>query len=149
MLQKLIRYKTFFKFALVGATGTLVDFSVYKILIIFLGFSPATARFFSYECGTINNFIWNNAWTFKDRQTNNSLFRRFLSFQLISSGGLVISVGLTKVLDMSFGSGYITRYSITFAYNTLYFLVTVPLVLIWNFTLNHFITWRHKDTSIM
>ena len=142
MIRRLSRFKTFFKFAIVGVSGTLIDFIIYKSLIIFLGLSPATARFFSYECGTINNFIWNNKWTFRDRQTNNSLLKRFFSFQLIGSGGLIISVVLTKILDVHFGNGSITIYSVTFAYNTLYFLVTVPLVLIWNFTLNHFITWR-------
>lgn len=143
MRKKISKYKTFFQFALVGASGTVIDFIVYQLLIIFGHLSPAFARFFSYECGTINNFILNNSWTFRQRKTNNSLKKRFISFQGISSGGLAIGVLITSILDHLFGNGYITVHSIHLSYNVLYFLITTPPILLWNFLLNHFVTWKH------
>ncbi|MDD2822930.1 MAG: GtrA family protein [Candidatus Daviesbacteria bacterium] len=139
------RAKTFIKFGIVGVTGTIVDFAFYKIFINGFDFNPATAKGFSAEIAVVNNFIWNNFWTFKYRKTKTNLGQKFLIFNLVSVGGIVIGVLIVKLLDMTFGSGYVYILGRHIAYNNFYFFATIPPVMIWNFVANHLITWKNKE----
>lgn len=136
--------KTVVKFSLVGLVGTLVDFLFYKIFINYLGFPPATAKGFSAEIAIINNFFLNNSWTFKYRKTKTNIWTKMGIFNLVSLGGLVISVLIVKYLHITFGDGFINIFGRPVAYNNFYFFMTIPPVMIWNFTVNHFVTWRHQ-----
>lgn len=138
------RAKTLVKFILVGVTGTIVDFTFYKLFIVFGGYPPATSKAFSAEIAIINNFILNNFWTFRYRKTGHSFIRKFLTFNTVSLGGLVIGVVIVKMLDLLYGDGFFNIFGWDLHYNTLYFFATIPPVLLWNFTINHFITWKHK-----
>lgn len=137
--------KTLIKFGVVGFTGTMLDFLVYKLLIWNFGLPPATSKGFSTEIAIISNFTLNNIWTFRHRNTSTSIYRRFISFQLISLVGLGIAVGIVKVLDLMFGHGFVDLGFRKLAYNNFYFFATIPPVMIWNFLVNHFITWKHED----
>ncbi|MFH0937199.1 MAG: glycosyltransferase [Candidatus Daviesbacteria bacterium] len=139
------RAKTVIKFGLVGLTGTIVDFIFYKVFINIGGFPPATSKAFSTEIAIINNFVWNNVWTFKYRKTNTNIWQKLGIFNLVSLGGLVIGVLIIKLLDIIFGEGFIEIGNWHLAYNTIYFFVTIPPVMAWNFTVNHFITWKHQE----
>lgn len=139
--------RTFYKFAIVGVTGTIIDLSVYNGLIILAHFPLASARIISAGLAIVNNFTFNNIWTFRDRKTKNSLFKKSGAYFLISLGAIGISAGITKVLDILYGDGILNLAGIRIAYHNIYFLLTIPVVMIWNFTLNHFITWRHHDQS--
>lgn len=138
------RAKTLVKFILVGVTGTIVDFTFYKLFIVFGGYPPATSKAFSAEIAIINNFILNNFWTFRYRKTGHSFIRKLLTFNTVSLGGLVIGVVIVKMLDLLYGDGFFSIFGWDLHYNTLYFFATIPPVLLWNFTINHFITWKHK-----
>ncbi len=139
------RAKTVIKFGLVGTIGTIVDFLFYKIFINSLTLTPATAKAFSAEVAIINNFILNNYWTFRYRKTTTNLWQKFGIFNLVSLGGLVIGVLIVKLLHMAYGDGFIYIFGHHIAYNNFYFFATIPPVMIWNFTVNHFITWRHRE----
>lgn len=138
------RAKTFLKFGIVGVTGTLVDFFFYKFFINNFGLPPATSKGFSTELGIINNFTWNNSWTFKHRKTKTSSLHRFLIYNGVSLGALAIGVLTIKFLHSIYGDGTAKIIGIKFAYNTLYFLASIPPIVAWNFTLNHFVTWKHQ-----
>lgn len=139
------RAKTFVKFSLVGFVGTFVDFLFYKIFINILSFTPATAKGFSAEIAIVNNFFLNNFWTFKYRKTKTNMWQKFGIFNLVSLGGLVISVLIVKYLHLTYGDGFFDFGVRKIAYNNFYFLATIPPVMIWNFTMNHLITFRHKE----
>src|SRR5258708_3371364 len=136
--------KTFFKFGIVGFLGTFVDFFFYKLFINLLHFAPATAKGFSSEAGIINNFTFNNFWTFRNRNVKTKLWQRFLIYNLVSLGGLAIAVLVVKFLHILYGDGFITIFGKQIAYNNFYFFATIPPVMVWNFTVNHYITWRHQ-----
>jgi dolichol-phosphate mannosyltransferase len=138
------RAKTLIKFSLVGFTGTMVDFMFYKILINYFGLTPAMSKGFSTEMGIINNFLLNNFWTFRSRKVSTNIYQRFGMYNLISFGGLLIAVIIVKMLHNIYGDGFITVMGRPIAYNNFYFFATIPPVMIWNFTANHFITWRKK-----
>lgn len=138
------RAKTFLKFGLVGATGTLIDFLFYKIFINYYGFPPATAKAISTAIAIINNFVLNDIWTFRGRKNNDNYFRKFGTFVAVSSIGLGIAVLIVKGLHEGFGDGFIWVAGRHVAYNNFYFFATIPPVMFWNFIVNHYVTWRHK-----
>ncbi len=137
--------KTLVKFGLVGVVGTLIDFAFYKIFIISFGFPPATAKGISTEIAILNNFLLNNYWTFSHRTTNTNIWQKLGIFNLVSLGGLAIAVLIVKTLHTVYGDGGINVLGRSVAYNNFYFFATIPPVMLWNFTVNHYITWRHKD----
>lgn len=141
------KIKTIVKFSMVGVIGTVVDLFFYKFFINKYHFAPATAKAFSTEFGIINNFLFNNFWTFRHRKTSTNIFHRFVIYNLVSFGGLVIAVSIVKLLYSVYGEGTIRLGVINIAYNTIYFFATIPLVMAWNFTINHFFTWKHQSKN--
>lgn len=139
------RAKTFVKFGMVGVVGTIVDFLFYKIFINTLSIPPATAKGFSAEIAIINNFILNNFWTFRYRKTKTNIWQKFGIFNVVSLGGLVIAVLIVKYLHTIYGDGFIYIFGRHMAYNNFYFFATIPPVMLWNFTINHLVTWRHQE----
>lgn len=136
--------KIVLKFGMVGLTGTIIDFCIYNFLIKKIGFPPATSKVFSTETAIVNNFLLNNFWTFKARTVSSNIFRRFGIFNLVSLGGLGIAVLVIKILHTLYGDGTAHIFGVGVQYYNLYFLVTIPPALVWNFTANNFITWRNK-----
>ncbi len=139
------RAKTLVKFSLVGVIGTLVDFFFYKVFINYLNLTPATSKGFSTEIAIINNFILNNYWTFRYRKTKTNIWQKFGIFNVVSLGGLIIGVLIVKYLHLTYGDGFIYVFGRHVAYNNFYFFATIPPVMLWNFTVNHLITWKHSD----
>lgn len=139
------RAKTLVKFSLVGFVGTIVDFLFYKFFINYFNFPPATSKGYSAEIAIINNFLLNNYWTFRYRKTKTNIYQKFGIFNLVSLGGLVISVAIVKFLHVTYGDGFVYLLGHHIAFNNFYFFATIPFVMLWNFTVNHFITWRHQE----
>lgn len=137
--------KTLIKFSLVGVVGTVVDFFFFKMLINYLSFTPATAKGFSGEIAILNNFILNNFWTFRYRKTKTNIWQKLGIFNLVSLGGLALGVLIVKYLHLIYGDGFVYLFGHHIAYNNFYFFATIPPVMIWNFTINHFVTWRHRE----
>lgn len=139
------RSKTLIKFGTVGFTGTLVDFIFYNIFIGMLGFRPATSKAISTEVAILNNFSWNNLWTFKKRKTKNTLWRKLAIFNLVSLGGLSLGVLVVKFLHIIYGDGIWQFGFIKLQYYNLYFFATIPPMMTWNFFMNHFFTWKKEE----
>lgn len=139
------RAKTLIKFGVVGFTGTLVDFFFYKFFINSLGMPPATSKGFSAEIAILNNFAWNHFWTFRYRKNKTNVWQKLGIFNLVSLGGLVIGVLIVKFLHTIFGDGFLEIGSFRAAYNNFYFFATIPPVLIWNFLINHLVTWKNQE----
>lgn len=139
------RAKTIIKFSLVGLVGTVVDFTFYNLFINFLNTPPATSKAMSTEIAIINNFVLNNMWTFRNRKTKNSLLKKMGIFNLVSLGGLAIGVLIIKLLHTIYGDGFVNILGLKLAYYNLYFFVTIPPVMVWNFTINHLYTWKNEE----
>ncbi len=139
------RSKTFIKFGAVGIAGTLVDFFFYKLFILNFGFTPPNAKLISTTVAIQNNFFLNNKWTFRKRKTKNSTFFRWLLFNLVSSGGVIISYGIVYMLHKIYGDGFLYFGTVHVAYNNFYFFATIPPVMVWNFLMNHYFTWKREE----
>lgn len=74
------------RFAIVGAGNTAVDFVVFFVLAA-LSVPAAAAQVVSYGAGMANSYIWNRRWTFEvKRKANIGEFLRFLAVNGLSLG---------------------------------------------------------------
>lgn len=97
----------FIKFGIVGFSGYLVTalglwLFTYNLPLSFLAWPLAT------ELGIISNFVWNNAWTFKEEMFTKiyDIVEKFVQFNVTSAGALVIMTVMGKVSDSLLGLHY-------------------------------------------
>ena len=85
------------------------------------------ASVLSAELAIVNNFWWNDRWTFSRTQLS---LRRFAQFNLVSLFGLVLTTGTLWVLVHYLGLYYLAAN-----------LVGIALAAIWGFAANSLWTW--------
>lgn len=91
--RRLLRYCT------VGVSNKFLDFFCYFLLTRYLGFSGNLiypAKGISFFIGSINSFIWNRRFTFKDR--NLITWNQISRFYLIVGTNLTINMGVHFVI---------------------------------------------------
>ncbi|HIK37392.1 MAG TPA: glycosyltransferase [Geminocystis sp. M7585_C2015_104] len=132
----------FFRFAFVGFTGVFVD-----MFFLFLLSDPTTlalpltrSKILAAQLAIVNNFLWNDAWTFGDVARKQpgirKKIRRFLKFNSICLAGLILNV---LFLNVFFNWFKWNRYLAN--------LMAIILVTIWNYWLNLKLNWRTTDTG--
>jgi len=84
-------HSRFFKFGIVGFTGFLVNFGFLR-LFRSLGLVETLSWLFSTELAIINNYVFNNLWTFGEKRIGGvkNTIVKFLQFNLTSAGALAI-----------------------------------------------------------
>jgi dolichol-phosphate mannosyltransferase len=132
--------KRFLSFGVVGFSGVFVDLGIFYVLRTVLGLGLTRSAIFSSEVAIINNFLWNDLWTFGDisrRQTGwRKRIKRLLKFNVICLSGLVLNVLLVNflfnVLEMN---EYLAK------------LIAIASVTLWNFWFNLKLSWRVTDAK--
>jgi len=133
----------FVRFGVVGLSGVVVDMGVLFLLSdpSMLGWGLTRSKLIAAELAIINNFIWNDSWTFGDIASHQRGFRhrlqRFAKFQLICLGGLVLN---TVLLNLQFNLLGMNRYLAN--------AVAIGIVTGWNFWLNFKLSWRAADPEL-
>lgn len=125
-------WKRVFKFGFVGISGIIVNMGVLWYLTEFVGLYYLVSSLFAIELSILNNFIWNDLWTFKTETSHklSSRWHRLLSFHAVSVGGLIINMGILFLLTSVGGVYYLLS-------NFIGILVGFG----WNFMVNRRITW--------
>ena len=150
---KEILMSRFFKFALVGGFGALVQLTslqLYRFILpdfqwLFMS-SFLTATLLSIETAIVSNFIINNAWTFADRKlAADKIVRKFAEFNLASMGSLLIQmivaflgenvIGLFVLFTLPF-------IGISIDTGTVYAVIGIGLGLFWNFFAYNYFIWK-------
>jgi dolichol-phosphate mannosyltransferase len=127
----------FLRFALVGLSGVAVDMGVLFLLSdpSTLGWGLTRSKFIGSELAIINNFLWNDLWTFGELSARQpgarARLRRFGKFQMICLAGVCLNALL---LNLQFNLLHINRYLAN--------AVAIALVTMWNFWLNSKMSWR-------
>ncbi len=85
--------RTFIKFVMVGGSGVVVNLGFFT-LFIELGLSKFLASPMAIELSIISNFFLNNYWTFRWRQTGDSVRIKGLKFNAVSFLSLGLSYGM-------------------------------------------------------
>ena len=145
--MKKAQTKRFIKFALVGLSGTAVDFSIFNLCIELLNFDPVVASVCSFSVAVINNFIWNRVWTYPESKEF-PIGPQLIKFSIISIIGLIIRTPLFAYLEtplIHFAENTLKPDSLlspeAFGYNVS-LGIAIVVVLFWNFFANRF--WTYK-----
>jgi dolichol-phosphate mannosyltransferase len=126
----------FFRFAVVGASGVIVDMAVLFLLSDpkMLGLGLTRSKIVAAETAIVTNFLFNDLWTFRDLAAAQPGFvgrvRRFLGFNVICSVGVAINVVL---LNLLFNYAGINRYLAN--------AMAIVAVTGWNYLLNRKLNW--------
>lgn len=85
----------FLRFGIVGGSGVLINMAALWLLHIKLGFNLGRSSVFAISLAIVNNFLWNNFWTFGARGVQ---ARRVAQFAAISLGGMALNVAVLHLL---------------------------------------------------
>ncbi|WP_297460684.1 glycosyltransferase [Thermococcus sp.] len=77
------------KFTLVGLSGVLVNEGFLWAFVNLLGWNRILANIPATELAILNNFLWNDLWTFKDLRRN-PLWKRLLTFHAAALSGALV-----------------------------------------------------------
>jgi len=135
----------FFKFGIVGGIGFVINFvlfRVFKIVFKSLPFDISVinwvANALAAEAAIINNFIWNNAWTFAKEKISSpvQIVSKFIQFNLSSFvSGILIPSTAIGVLTRLFGDKYSSIYFVVAVFG-----LTIPL----NWMIYNKVIWKKK-----
>ncbi len=146
----------FLRFGVVGFSGLFVDIVVFYLLREAMGLPLYLSTALSIETAIVNNFLWNDAWTFADLAQKqkgwSARFSRFYKFNLVCFIGAVLQVGIMFALLAVPAVNQIpvlAQKVVTAAWTDNaheYFakLVAIALVTLWNFWINLKLSWRSK-----
>ena len=139
----------FFRFAVVGIVGAIVDFGTFNLLTTFAGMTAVVASVISFIAAIINNFTWNRYWTYPDSRSK-PLGRQLIQFSVVSILGLLIRTPIIAILEPLFFrlfSGFaflpIGFFTAAFLANNLALAIAVIVVMFWNFFINRY--WTYND----
>lgn len=119
----------FLRFSLVGLSGVLVNQGVlYLSTQFFLGEKLyLLAGVIATETALLNNFAWNELWTFRDKQYTGSVTRRFMKFHGSRILGILIGLSTLYLLTDVAGIFYLISNLVSIAVSTLVNYVTSDL----------------------
>lgn len=127
----------FLRFGIVGSSGVIVDMGMLYLLSdpSMLGWGLTRSKLIGSELAIINNFLWNDAWTFGDVSSRHpglkQRLRRFGKFQVICLTGMALNATL---LNLQFNLLGMNRYVAN--------AIAILAVAFWNFWLNLRLSWR-------
>jgi dolichol-phosphate mannosyltransferase len=133
----LLKSSSFFRFCVVGMSGVAIDMA-----LLYLLSDPSTlhwgltrSKILASEAALINNFIWNDLWTFAEISRHQNRWgqrlKRFLKFNAICAFGLLLNV---LILNFEFNKLHMNRYAAN--------LIAIAMVTIWNYGTNWKLNWR-------
>jgi dolichol-phosphate mannosyltransferase len=125
----------FLRFGVVGISGLIVDMTSLYFLYEVVGMGLTRSAILAAEIAIINNFVWNDRWTFGDlarQQTRRGMvLKRFLKFNIVCLMGLILKVLL---LNLFFNWLHVNAYVAN--------LMAIAIVTLWNFWVNLKLSWR-------
>lgn len=124
----------FIKFGVVGTAGFIVNF-VFLRVFRSLGLTETLVWLFATEAAIINNYFFNNIWTFKEAKIAGAkaTLNKFLQFNLTSAGALLIQSVLGPLGVRFVGVRY-DAFVLAF--------VVIFVVLPYNYLLYNLVIWK-------
>lgn len=136
----------FTKFAIVGFSGTLVDFGIFNLLSSFLNLPTVPSSVASFIVAVFNNFYWNRQWTYPESKEF-ELSQQFGKFALVSVAGLLIRTPMFSIIEkplIDLSETYFANLPFTpevIGHNIALGIVII-IVLFWNYFANK--VWTYK-----
>lgn len=126
--------KRLIRFGVVGGTGFVINYVFIRLFRSF-GFSETLTWLFATELAIINNFIFNNLWTFSEKKISGikDTLLKFIQFNVTSGGALVIQSVLGPLGVRMFGERS-TVFVLAF--------VVAFVVLPYNYLMYNLVIWK-------
>lgn len=141
-LARHARVRQFIKFCLVGGSGVVIDMTVLYFLADpkWGGWNVTLSKLCAAETAMLNNFLWNELWTFRSSSGGLGLepgtARRLLRFHAICGVGIGLAVFFLHLFYRGLGLNlYVANF------------LAILLVTVWNFWLNAVYNWRTKSKA--
>lgn len=139
----------FFKFAVVGAIGSVVDFGVMNLLTRFFSMRLVFAGTISFICAVINNFVGNRYWTYPESRSRHVL-QQLGMFFVVNAIGIAIRVPILHFaeppLESFFAGMNVSQFiSPEVAAKNATLAVAIGIVMLWNFFVNRY--WTYNDVE--
>lgn len=139
----------FFRFAMVGVIGAVVDFGIFNLLVSLVGFPGVAASVISFLAAVLSNFIWNRYWTYPDSRSK-PVHHQIVQFIMVSVIGLAIRTPLfawmePNLIRLLTPSPFHLPFSSTFLGHNLGLSIAILVVMMWNFFANRY--WTYGDIS--
>ncbi|GAB4568965.1 MAG: hypothetical protein Kow0077_00720 [Anaerolineae bacterium] len=149
----------FIKFAIVGAIGAVVDFTMLNVLQHTLlvpqppgeEFKVALATGVAFTTAVLSNYFWNRHWTFPDSRSR-SAGQQLIQFFIVSIVGLVFRLffvgatyGFFGNLGASFVGGGLDATAINQLGSNIAQAISIGIVMFWNFFANRY--WTYNDVQ--
>lgn len=133
------------KFCLVGASSTIIDKGIQRILLLSFPLWPWwVSQTISFCFGVTNGFFWNRRWTFRAQNLASSR-AQYPKFVATNAVGLILNLAFTK-LFLIFFTGKVVHATNPPANTVLIAsLLAIPIVVIWNFTASRLWTFRAPE----
>jgi dolichol-phosphate mannosyltransferase len=128
---QLRRYGRLIRFGLVGLSGMAVNSAILWVLVTEIGLPLLPASMLATEAAIVSNFLLNDRWTFRDAMHSHAAFQRFLRFNGVAFGGMLITAMALAALTV---------------YAHLHLLMAnvlaVGVAMAWNYIVNSRWIWR-------
>jgi putative flippase GtrA len=139
----------FFRFAVVGIIGAVVDFGIFNLLATTKILPAIWASVVSFICAVLSNFTWNRYWTYPDSRTK-PIGRQVAQFTIVSIVGLGIRTPLFAWLEKiltDFAARLLPDFFLSpiFVGHNASLAIAVLVVMMWNFIANRY--WTYNDVD--
>ena len=130
----------FLRFGAVGFSGVFVDLTIFHLMRTVINLGLTRSTILSAEIAILNNFLWNDLWTFGDisrKQTGKrQRFKRFWKFNMVCLAGIIIQTLVINFLYNNLGMNqYLAK------------LIAIAVATIWNFWVNLKLSWRVTEVK--
>ncbi|HXD10057.1 MAG TPA: GtrA family protein [Anaerolineales bacterium] len=137
----------FFKFAAVGALGSIVDIGIMNLLTHLFDLKLVYAGSISFICAVFSNFTLNRYWTYPDSRSR-PLLHQLGMFFLVNSIGIAIRIPILHYVEPAMTSVFerMTHLSHAAAESlakNATLLIAIGVVMTWNFFINRY--WTYND----
>jgi putative flippase GtrA len=157
-------FERFWKFAVVGAIGAVIDFGTYTALNALGWLDPVTVRLpfglrlsglgisggIAFTLAVMSNFIWNRYWTYPDSRSK-PLVGQIITFFLVNVVGILIRIPIIEL-----GSAPLARLAASvvrllspgmaeWVGESASWAIAVVIVMFWNFFVNRY--WTYNDVD--
>jgi putative flippase GtrA len=125
------------RFVCVGGSGVLLNTLLLWVLTERAHLYYLASSVLATEAAIVSNFVLNHGWTFAAVRDSQHVLLRFLRFNAVSAGGLLLTVGLVFVLKQFAGVPYLLAN-----------LLAIVCGSVWNYVANRRWTWRVSGVPV-
>jgi putative flippase GtrA len=139
----------FFKFAVVGAIGSLIDIGVMNLMTQVFNLPLVLGGSISFVCAVVNNFLGNRYWTYPESRSRR-IRHQFGMFLAVNAIGIAIRIPILKYAEPPLARLFESMAHLSFdtadalAKNAT-LLFAIGVVMLWNFFINRY--WTYNDVD--